>query len=376
MNDKFFSENWAEATAKFDKLATQDFCRRKWFDGDGVRDTYSVPLCQIGYGPHKIVINSGIHGIEGYFGSAAQILFLDKFVDMFLGAKLSSKYTINLIHVINGWGMDHRMREVMDGQHGGLVDLNRNFGVDFSRPNTLPQNPEYMLAHDLLLSKPDAIHKKNAIKEFRKKHLSDGVWAAISNGQYHEPYGLFYGGAREMSENKIALQIYDYIMTPDAQSLVSIGLHTGLGRFNRKTGNATSEILVSHPVAHASSQYFKNVFGSSVPVVCDERAVHGPVLQGDLVDCLESRYKSRDIPIFTADLEIGTGEYPIMSPIYKRMDMGDARYDLLHFGKISPQTFKNLTESWYPSHPAWRKSAMASANVLFKTLIDYMANNR
>ena len=59
-----------------------------------------------------------------------------------------------------------------------------------------------------------------------------------------------------------------------------------------------------------------------------------------------------------------------MSPVYKHMDMGDARYDLLNYGKISPQTFKNLTESWYSSDVRWRNAALGQVAVLFESLIE------
>lgn len=359
---EYYSENWHQATEKFVSNASR-YAYVRWCMAEN--HEFGIPYVSIGNGPNKVVINSGIHGIEGYFGSAAQNMFLDVYAKK-LSSEFLKKYTVVLIHVINGWGMQNRMREVMDFERGGLVDLNRNFGVDFNCPDRLPQNPKYELAHDLLLSKPDAINKKDAIKEFRKKHLHDGAWAAISFGQYKHPYGLFYGGAAQMTENKMTLDIYDEIMR-DAKSLVSIGLHTGLGRFNRKQGTVTGQLLVSHPGAHKNTQFFKNIFADVVP---DERAVDGPVLLGDLVDCLETRYAKKNIPVYTADFEIGTGEFPIMSPIYKRMDMGDARYDLLNYGKISPQTFKNLTESWYPSDVRWRNAALGQAAVLFESLIE------
>ena len=260
--------------------------------------------------------------------------------------------------------MQNRMREVMDFKRGGLVDLNRNFGVDFSVPDFLPQNPKYELSHDLLLSKPDAIHKKNAIKDFYYKHKKDGVWDAISHGQYKYPYGLFYGGAAPMTENKMTMCIYDNIMQ-DAKSLTSIGLHTGLG------GYMSGQLLVSHPKNHKNTQYFSKML-NGVSVIADERAICGPVLLGDLVDCLEVRYETPEIPVYTADFEIGTGQFPIMSPIYKRMDMGDARYDLLNHGKISEQTLKNLTESWYPSDAGWRIAALGRASKLFESLVSHL----
>ena len=370
---QYYSENWYEATEKFRRNASSAFGELRWCFSNNTK--YDIPYVKIGTGPHKVVINSGVHGIEGYFGSAAQNWFLTKKVPKF-DYKLLDNYTIVLIHVINGWGMQNRMREVRDASNGGaLVDLNRNFGIDFGRPNELPQNPKYDIAHDLLLSQPDEIGKKNALKKFRSAHLHDGVWAAISNGQYKHPYGLFYGGNALTAENKMTMSIYDSVMTPDAKSLTSIGLHTGLGRFNRRAKTVTGQMLVSHPSWHENTRFFDGLMSGLVPIVPDENATFGPTILGDLVDCLENRYKSRNIPIRTADFEVGTGEFPIMSPIFKRMDMGDARYDLLHYGKINPITLEHLTESWYPSDLGWRTDALAQTVRMFDMLVSGMCRN-
>ncbi|MBQ8042509.1 MAG: DUF2817 domain-containing protein [Alphaproteobacteria bacterium] len=367
MRRDYYSENWYQATEKFCQNAVK--CGQlRWCVAPGHK--FDITYVSIGTGPHKVVINSGVHGIEGYFGSAAQLLFLDKIVPN-LSPELLKKYTFVLIHIINGWGMQNRMREVRDKKHGGLVDLNRNFGVDFSRPDALPQNPKYELAHDLLLSKPDKVVKKNALKEFRAVHLDEGVWDAISYGQYTQPYGLFYGGSTPMIENLMTMSIYDEIMH-DADSLISIGMHTGLGRFYRKSGRVTSQMLVSHPGAHKNTRFFAGLTPNTT-IVPDEKAVNGPSLLGDLVDCLENRYATSNRPVYTADFEVGTGEFPIMSPIYKRMDMGDARYDLLNYGEINPQTWKNLTESWYPSDVRWRNAALKNVNVLFHDMTNRLS---
>ena len=362
----FYSENWAQATEKFVKNAVAHG-ELRWCVAPNHR--YDIPYVTIGHGPNKIVFNSGIHGLEGFFGSAAQNAFLEKIVKN-IAPSMRRHFSFVLIHAINGWGMENRMREVIDTKNGGLVDLNRNFGVDFSCPDALPQNPKYELAHELLLSRPDAVKKKNAIKSFYYRHKEDGVWAAISNGQYRHPYGLFYGGSEQMTENKMTLSIYDEIMR-DAESLVSIGLHTGLGHFDRKMGRVTGHLMVSHPENHKSTRFMQTVF-SKVPVVHDSSAVNGPTLLGDLVDCLESRYGTPDVPVYTADFEVGTGEFPVMSPIYKRMDMGDARYDLLHTGQINPQTRQNLTESWYPSDVRWRDAALQRVMFLYDGIFNIM----
>ena len=364
----FYSENWFEATQKFvynaDRFGTLSFYKAPSME-------YEISCVVIGSGNDKIVINSGVHGIEGYFGSAAQNMFLGNMLSKISKPALN-KFSLILVHVINGWGMQNRIREVPDNKNGGLIDLNRNFGIDFSAPDKLPKNPKYAIAHPVLLSKPDKVVKKDAIKKFRQEHLKDGVWDAISNGQYYEPYGLFYGGCEILPENATTMRIYDDIMKTNATSLVSVGLHTGLGRFYRKKAKVTSSVLVSHPENHPNTVFFEKSLTPNLPVVPDNNAVNGPTLLGDLVDCLENRYKNKNIPIYTADFEVGTGEFPIMSPVYKRMDMGDARYDLLHYGRINHETWANLTESWYPSDERWKGAALHHVEILFNDIINYM----
>lgn len=367
----FYSENWFEATQKFVRNADK-FGKLSFYKAPNMQ--YEISCVIIGCGDEKVVINSGVHGIEGYFGSAAQNMFLSNMLPK-ISEKALDKFSVVLIHVINGWGMQNRMREVFDEKNGGLIDLNRNFGMDFSKPEKLPDNPKYAIAHPVLLSKPDKVVKKEAIKNFRQKHLKDGVWAAISNGQYYEPYGLFYGGSEQLPENAATMHIYDDIMAGGAKSLISVGLHTGLGRFYRKRAEVTGSVLVSHPETHKNTMFFKNTLTPNIPVIADNNAVNAPTLLGDLVDCLENRYKHMNVPVYTADLEIGTGEFPVMSPVYKRMDMGDARYDLLHYGKINHETWANLTESWYPSDQRWKGAALKHAEILFNDIINYMNNN-
>ena len=111
---EYYSESWHEATQKFRNKAAK-IGAVKWCVANN--HNFDIPYILIGNGPHKVVINSGVHGIEGYFGSAAQLLFLDRFASR-ISPELLKNYTFVLIHVINGWGMQNRMREVMDKKNG------------------------------------------------------------------------------------------------------------------------------------------------------------------------------------------------------------------------------------------------------------------
>ena len=78
-----------------------------------------------------------------------------------------------------------------------------------------------------------------------------------------------------MTENKMTMRIYDKVMD-GAKSLTSIGLHTGLGRFDRKRGRVTRQLMVPHPTEHKTSNYF-TYFSANNPYRVHGRFLHSTV---------------------------------------------------------------------------------------------------
>src|SRR5262249_42120759 len=76
-----------------------------------------------------LVVISGVHGKEGYAGSAVQCGWIAAGGP----GRLAPGCALVLIHAINPWGFAYGSRTTE-----GNIDLNRNF-VDFSRPP--PANP-------------------------------------------------------------------------------------------------------------------------------------------------------------------------------------------------------------------------------------------
>jgi predicted deacylase len=67
-----------------------------------------------------VVISSGLHGVEGFLGSAIQLAFLEK--HRIITSSLSSDIKVVLIHALNPYGFAWRRRWNEDN-----IDLNRNF---------------------------------------------------------------------------------------------------------------------------------------------------------------------------------------------------------------------------------------------------------
>lgn len=352
--NNYFPKDYNQATERFLEYAGK-YGKVKSYKNE--KSKYGVPVLTIGTGPNKIVINTGIHGVEGFFGNAFFIKWLAD-NNKFLDKRFWKNYTIVFIHIINGYGMDHVVRK-----NANEVDLNRNFR-DWDTP--VPVNELYRLSHDLIISKPGWI-KFFRMLWHRHKHIKDGVWTAISRGQYEYPTGIFYGGNELQPEYFIVEQIYDDVMSdPDVKSLLSIGLHTGLGEYKKPT------ILVSHPTGHPNVTKFKEIFEPEIDVVPDEKGqVNAAELSGDLVDWLEVKYAPLNIPIWTADIEMGTGTSR-MSPVLKRMDEGDAQWEKMHRGVISKRTKLHLSEDWAPRDKKWRTRAIGLADVFADKLYNYM----
>ena len=167
-----------------------------------------------------LMVTSGMHGVEGFCGSGAQVAMLGD-ADL-LQACAGAGVALLLVHAVNPYGFSH-MRRVNEDN----VDLNRNF-MDFTQP--LPDNAPYAEVAPMLLpehwppSEADQTALMNAVAE---KGLP---WyqAAVSAGQYQAPEGLFFGGNKATWSNYTLRRILARFGA-GREALRWIDVHTGLG---------------------------------------------------------------------------------------------------------------------------------------------------
>lgn len=197
-----------------------------------------------------LVLVSGTHGVEGYCGSAAQLLFLHaKFHQ-----GLPPSTAVLCIHALNCYGFAWDRRVTAEG-----CDLNRNF-VDFSKP--VPPNPGYEeLAEHLVpadITQEGIRRAEAAIAAFRSKHGEWKFQEARKSGQYTRPGGMFYGGtapteARQTLERAVA----DYDVAA-REKVVVVDYHTGLGPYGY------GELQCEQPSGLSGYERAVGVFGPSV----------------------------------------------------------------------------------------------------------------
>jgi len=195
--------------------------------------------------PHKYLIHiSGVHGTEGYAGSAVQAAALEYLSNNLKNIKKDIQFpTIIFIHVVNPFGMANNRRVNEDN-----IDLNRNFltieefdtvtkrdpnfagyvDIDFLiNPTTLPYS--YTVFNDLY-SFGLTIHAA-------VKYGLNFIKRALVSGNYFKKTGLGYGGYRlsQSAMNLKEILIHQLSIGDKAKNIVLLDVHTGLGPSGKDT---------------------------------------------------------------------------------------------------------------------------------------------
>lgn len=351
-----FSGSWNHATDKF-SVKAPNFGDLRWCVANN--HSYDIPYVIIGEGSDKLVFLSGLNGCDAAYGSAAQQLFLDKFAPK-LTPEFRKKYTVVLIHVVNGYGMDNQIMETVD-KYGDLVHLNRNFVDDF---NNKPENKEYQAAHKLLLARHDK-SKEAKLLNYRKEHLNDGAWYAIANGQYTHKDGFFYGGVAPVMENKMLMSIFDTV-SQDAKSVQAFCLQTGDGFYNDVYGNVSGMLQVLHSADSVPAQFYRRICWST-----EVAARPHYIINGNWARAVENRYNSKHCSVFATDFFVGTKRTASLPHIQKYLCIGQERYERKRYGEITGATKQKLLNLFCPQETQWRNGAMDKTYHFFQDIINF-----
>lgn len=194
-------------------------------------DNLTLGVCYIpaqGDGQNLLILSSGVHGVEGYVGHAAQMLFINEF----LNSNLLENMGVLLIHSINPYGFKYN-RRVSENN----VDLNRNSSLTdelYSRVNDgYPKVYNFINPSDKVNIKSfvNRFFILKAANEIRKASIPV-LRQAILQGQYQFPEGLYFGGQR-LEPQIDSLKAVIASITEPYQTIMAIDLHTGYGERGR-----------------------------------------------------------------------------------------------------------------------------------------------
>ena len=195
-----------------------------------------------------LVLSSGVHGVEGLFGSAVQLAFLEQ-----LAARWQPPMgdAVVLVHAVNPFGFAWLRRFNEEN-----VDLNRNF----------------LLADEAYAGSPPlAATFRRAMKPIRRRttfgmwtarmallamrHGVNSFWETLPVGQYDFPDWLFFGGAAP-TKSAVALKEFLPSVLGEAEDVIHLDFHTGLGKW------AKGQLLISESEGPENGAWWPTNFGT------------------------------------------------------------------------------------------------------------------
>jgi len=286
----FFSDSYQNAQAKFFQAANNRHWRmRQSFTnsaaGQGMQTDvfrYGVPNARA-----MLIVTSGLHGVEGFAGSAIQLHAVKNNILHPLPKDMAVVY----VHALNPYGFAN-LRRVNEGN----VDLNRNF-IDWSK-NSPPDHPLAADLHQILVPEQweSAIP---SFHDFSRKHGVATLTDALTQGQYNFADGLFYGG-QEPSWTNLKWRDILAKQTEGADFIAHVDIHTGLGL------SGYGEVIIAYPIASAEGQHAKEWWGKSVRSLTDGTSASAAVsgaIEKSFNTAVSGAHRRK---VISATLEFGT----------------------------------------------------------------------
>ena len=336
-----FSPGYQMARERFLKAAAHLDARLEEFSLDArgpSGEELAIDVALIGDPASRatIVVSSGLHGIEGFFGSAIQLAWMES-LRQDSGA-LPAQTSAVLVHAINPFGFAWRRR--CDEEN---VDLNRNYLAAGESYAGTP--PGYAELHDLLNPpSPPGRFEPFRLRAMWKilRHGLRALKNTVAVGQYEYPSGLFFGGRHPVASTRIVQQSFSRWIG-DARHVVHIDLHSGLGAFGRY------KLLLPPSLDARERDRLAESFGTDVLESLSEgiaypaRGVMGAWLRHHLAD--------RDYRFLGAEF----GTQSILRVLSALRAENRAHHHCQPGEPAYERAKRELMECFCPRSPAWRK---------------------
>ena len=307
-------------------------------DARGPRgESLSIDIAWIG-DPHArrlLLITSGIHGVEGFAGSAVQCAFIAAKMQPLPGR------AVVLVHALNPWGFAH-LRRV--NEHN--VDLNRNF-LD-APADYAGAPPEYGML-DPLLNPPsapgaDAFHVRAGAYVLR--YGLQPLRRTIVSGQYTFERGLFFGGGRLEQSPQVFLR---WIASRCAQvdRLLALDLHVGLGPF------AALTLLPQQGTAAERIAVLSQALALPIVASSGRESARAYLVRGSMLSALARSLPQARIDPLTAEF----GTYGGLRILYALRE--ENRWHHYGSGALDHPAKRRLLAVFNPDSARWRDAVIA-----------------
>lgn len=235
----FFSPDYVTARSRFraacERLSWSCFAYPIGATGPLGEDlTIEVAISPKPGSDRVIVVSSGLHGVEGFFGSAVQLALMH---ECERSGGLSCGARLVLLHALNPYGFAWSRR--VDSEN---IDVNRNFLQDHAPFSGSPSG--YAQLDSFLNPRRPPCWRDHLFLQGTWpliRHGRTNLKQIIAQGQFDFPKGMFFGGHGPARTHQIIRQ-HMASWIGDSSSVVHLDFHTGLGKW------ATHKLLLDDPL--------------------------------------------------------------------------------------------------------------------------------
>jgi len=304
-----------------------------------------------------LVVSSGLHGVEGFAGSAIQHQLLAAQLE---SLDLPRDTGVLLVHALNPYGFAW-VRRVNESN----VDLNRNF---LRHPDEHVPSPDYDRLYAAI--NPAALDdgaehaSREAFRAFVAEHGVRRLQEVVTSGQYHHPRGMQFGGVTEEASNRIARRIVREHVC--GRRVAWVDIHTGLGNYGDYV------MLTALGAEEPGARRGRVWYGDAVQIIDDGNAVT-PTCNGSADLGLFGEFAAESSPTFFFQ-EFGTYD---TTRIFRAMRAdnwlqfhGDADSEQARAIK------RELLEVFRPADAAWQRSILAGGARVLQHARDGLAASR
>jgi len=313
-------------------------------------DGEELTIDEVAIGPSRpaaaLVVLSGVHGVEGFIGSAIQSSFLTDAPDV------ADTIGVVLVHAVNPWGMSWQRR-----QNESNVDLNRNWRRSEIEP---VHNDAYDLLHRHACpdgdTPPSVDDLMTTALELVDRHGLEWVRNGITRGQYRHPDGLHYGGSRTEESNRILEGIVRRRLT-GVERVVVIDLHTGHGPFGELT-----LLCDSGPDTEQCRALTAFGVGTVEPTVGNPSATTGPK-SGQIANGFRDILPDATCAATSAEFGTSTDEAQLIATFLEQWAYRSGRRS------SHPDLVRNYRTCFTPTDPAWEHAALDDGRALLRAAL-------
>lgn len=317
------------------------------------------------YNKSLLVIQSGIHGVEGYAGAAVQQLVLHEYLDPLL----ARGFDVLLIHALDPWGFKHNRRT-----DEWNVNLNRNFSdkdsIDSShnegyanlRGTIEPSGPVGNVTFGSLGIELDLIGAVIA------NGLDDrSIRDALDEGQHQFGQGLNFGGRTHQQQTDILAKKLGPLFDQHPGRKLFLDVHTGLG--DARILHIITGKKRPPAVADEQEELFGSMTGDGVELTSPDSPGFFPT-EGDVIDFVPTLSNDSD-RVLAATMEygtMGTGMLPQLRSASRMILENQAYFHKCSQESVCQEVRANFLELFNPSDLAWRTAVLTEARQVLSAL--------